>query len=82
MCFRLAAGLVLRWQDACAMWLMASSVAIQNPLPSVLYMTFAEPTGLFLGLVPVAVLVVDACVVFVPAPSSLSFLGERHSYAQ
>src|SRR3984885_6258765 len=41
-------------------------------------MTFAEPTGLFSGLE----LVLCACAVDVPALSSLSFLGERHSLAQ
>src|SRR5712671_623258 len=41
-------------------------------------MTFAEPTGLFSGLG----VVVEACVVGVPALSPLSFLGERHSLAQ
>ena len=39
-------------------------------------MTFAEPIGLFSGLV------LDACVVCVPAHSSLSLLGEWHSLAQ
>src|SRR6266566_2754508 len=37
---------------------------------------FAEPTGLFSGLV------LDACAVCVPALSSLSLLGEQHSLAQ
>src|SRR6266576_5736384 len=37
---------------------------------------FAEPIGLFSGLV------LDACAVCVPALSSLSLLGEQHSLAQ
>src|SRR6266705_7209002 len=39
-------------------------------------MMFAEPIGLFSGLV------LDACAVCVPALSSLSLLGEQHSLAQ
>ena len=41
-------------------------------------MTFAEPAGLFLGLVGVTAV----CVVNVPVLSPLSFLGEWHSLAQ
>ncbi len=57
-----------------------SSSTIQKPSPSKSYTVtaFAEPMGLFSGLE----LVLNACVACVPALSSLTFLGERHSFAQ
>src|SRR5258708_9123225 len=56
----------------------AVSSTIQKPSPSKLWTTavLADPTGLFSGLE------LDICMACVPALSSLSFFGERHSFAQ
>src|SRR5258708_16752622 len=58
--------------------LMAVSSTIQKPSPSKSWTiaVLADPTGLFSGLE------LDICIACVPALTSLSFFGERHSFAQ